>query len=42
MRRFFKVKAVMLLAVTLLACGKTSKEALTSLQKLHSISKQRP
>lgn len=29
MRRFFKVKAVMLLAVTLLACGKTSEEALT-------------
>ncbi len=29
MRQFFKVKAVMLLAVTLLACGKTSEEALT-------------
>lgn len=29
MRRFFKVKVVMLLAVTLLACGKTSEEALT-------------
>ena len=29
MRQFFKVKAVMLLAVALLSCGKTSYEELT-------------